>query len=144
MNDFGVLVALEHELEGGAAEEGVALGVVALAVESSAVEEIMRGVGLDEEALEAVDEAEIDIAMDGGVVKRDHEVGEGAGESPDAVVAHAVVFGEDELDCMAADGQFVRQTLSDVSESAYFGDGGTLRRNHDDVHRWLLDYKIQL
>ena len=58
MDDVGMLVALEHELQGCAGEECKALRVVALAVEAAAIEEIICRIGLDEEALQVVDDPE--------------------------------------------------------------------------------------
>src|ERR1051325_2476318 len=64
MDAVRVLIGLEHELQGGAAEKGEPLAVVRVPVEHAAIEEILRRMGFDEEALEALNEPEIDIAMD--------------------------------------------------------------------------------
>src|ERR1039457_964890 len=74
VNDVWVLVALEHELQRRTAEEGEALVVIHLPVKGAAVEEVMVGMRLDEEALAAMHEAEIDTAMNGVLVPRHPEV----------------------------------------------------------------------
>src|ERR1035441_7020543 len=70
VNDVRVLVALEHELQGGLDRKSEPLVVIHLPVERAAVEEVMVGMRLDEEALAAMHEAEIDTAMHGVLVPR--------------------------------------------------------------------------
>src|SRR5206468_8145720 len=57
MDDVRVLVAPEHELQGGPAEKGKALVVIPLAVKHPAIEEIVLGVWFNEEALAPMDKS---------------------------------------------------------------------------------------
>jgi hypothetical protein len=134
MDDVGVFIGLEHELEGGAGEEGEAFGVIGVAVEDAAVEEIAVEMGFDEEAAQAVHPAGEDIAMDPEVMEGDVEIGIGFVETVDAVVAHAVVFGEDDFDGMGAESEFFGEAVDDVGEAADFGGGSALGGDHDDEH----------
>src|ERR1019366_9020227 len=101
-NDGWVLVALEHELQGGLAKESEPLVVIHLPVERAAVEEVMVGMRLDEKALAAMHEAEIDAAMHGVIVPRHPQVFERELQVEDLVMPQAIVFGQDDLDRVAA------------------------------------------
>ena len=134
MNDVGVFVALEHELQRRLAEERKALVVVALPVKRAAMEEVLVGVRLDEEALSPVHEAEIDAAVHRAAIPRHPEVLEAELQVEDLVVAQAVILGQDDLHRVAADLQFPAQAEHDVAQPADLGHGRALRRNHHDIH----------
>ncbi len=134
VNDVRVLVALEHELQRGPAEEGEPLVVIHLPVEGAAVEEVVVGMRLDEEALAAVHEAEIDAAMHGVVVPRHPQVFERELQVEDLVIPQAVVLGQDDLHRVAANLQLPAQPEHDVAQPPHLGHGGALGCNLNDIH----------
>ncbi len=132
MDDVRVLAGLPQKLHGRAREEGEAQDVVLVSVDRPAVEEVVLGVGLDEEALAVVDEAEIDGAVDGPLVPGDPEVAIDLVQLEDVVVAQVVVLGQDDLDVIAADRQLAAQPEDHVRQSADLGHWGHLRGDVDD------------
>ncbi len=134
VNDVRVLVALEHELQRGPAEESEPLVVIRLPVERAAVEEVLVGMRLDEEALAAVHEAEIDAAMDGVVIPRHPQVFERELQVEDLVIPQAIVFGQDDLHRVPPNLQFPAQPEHDVAQPPHLGHGGALGSNHYDIH----------
>jgi hypothetical protein len=106
VNDVRVLVALEHELQRGPAEECEPLVVIHLPVKRAAIEEVVMGMRLNEEALAAMHEAEIDTAMHGVFVPRNPQVFEREPQVEDLVMPQAIVFGQDDLDRIPANLQF--------------------------------------
>src|SRR5437764_2269588 len=90
MKNVRMLVRLEHELERRAAEESESLDIIVVAVKNAAIEKVVVRMRVDEKTLQPFHEAEINIAMNPLVVVRDPKIGVGFGQTPDAVVTHAI------------------------------------------------------
>jgi hypothetical protein len=93
VDDVRMLVCLEQELQRRPTEKSESFSVIGLAVKDAAVEKIGRRTRIDEEALQAVHETEINITR--------HPMGnkEPTGrcsicEPRDAIIAQAIVFGQ--------------------------------------------------
>ena len=97
VNDVRVLVALEHELQRGPAEEREPQVVIHLPVEHATVEEVLFGMRIDEEALAAMNKAEIDTAMDRAVIPRHPQVFHRKLEVENLVIPQTIVLGQDDL-----------------------------------------------
>src|SRR6266516_4220167 len=106
MNDLRLLARLEHELEDGPAKKGESEQIIVVSVNGSAVEEVVPRMRLDEKAFAPVHEAEPDGGTDSAVVPRNPQVFVALGQARDLVVTHAVVLGQKNLHCVAA--QFQR------------------------------------
>src|SRR6266487_1183172 len=134
MDHVGTLVALEHELQRGAAEEGEPLIVIGVAIEGATIKEILVGVRLDEETLAAVNEPEIHAAMNGVMIPRHPEVLEVRLQIENLIVAQAIVLRQDDLHGIAPDFQLAGQPEHHVAQAAHLGYGSALRRDLDDIH----------
>jgi hypothetical protein len=141
VDDVGVLVGLQHELKRRLAEEGKALHVVGVAIDQPAVEEILEEVGLDKEALHPIHETEEHIAVDPEMMIRNPQVAVALGETPDTVVFHDIVLGQDDLHMMPANGQLPGQSVHHVGQSAHLGYIGEFRGYMNDIHDHLLRLK---
>src|ERR1043165_181310 len=109
MDDVGMLVALEHELQRRPAEKGEPLVVIGVPVEETAIKEILVGVRFAEETLASVNEPEIHAAMNGVMIPRHPEVLEVRLQIEDLIVTQAIVLRQDELHRVAPDFQFPGQ-----------------------------------
>src|SRR5947207_2925819 len=134
MNHIGTLVGLEHELERGPAEEREAHRVVRRAVQRAAFEEPVLRVRFDEKALASVHMAEPDGAVNGSLEPWHPEVAVIERQTPDVLVAQAVVLRKDDLHGMAADLQFAAEPEHHVAQSAGVRNGGALGSDHHDIH----------
>jgi len=134
MDDVGMLVRFEHEFQGGAGEESESFDIVMMAVKNTAIEKIVVGVRIDEETSQAFHEPEVNVAMNPLVVVGDPKIAVGFGQTPDAVVAHAIIFGQDDFDRVATNAKFSGQALDDVTEAADFRGGSAFGRDHYDEH----------
>ncbi len=134
MDDVRVLVAFEHELQRGAAEEREALIVVVLAVERATVEKIVLAVRVNEEALPTVHKTEEDRAMDRAAIPRHPQILIRDLQPKNLVVTQAIVFREDDLDGIATNFQFATQAEDDVAQPADFGDRRAFGGDLDDIH----------
>jgi hypothetical protein len=94
---------------------------------------IIWGMGLNEKALAAMDKTEKHRAMDRSAVPGHPEIFEGFAKSPDMVVTQVVVFGQDDLDAIAADFQFIAQSEHHVRKPANLRHGREFRGNLHDV-----------
>src|SRR6266404_6571551 len=74
MDDVRVFVAFEHELESGTGKKSKALVIVSVTVENPPIEEVLIGMRLDEEAFAAMNEAEINAAMNGVIEPGDPKI----------------------------------------------------------------------
>ena len=102
VNDVGSFSRLAHEFERRLGEEGEADVLVGKAVVGAAVEVVVARMRLDEEALATVYKPEMHRAVDLAVGPRHPKVLVGDLQSPDLVVAHAIVFRQDDLHRLAA------------------------------------------
>jgi hypothetical protein len=127
MNNFRALAAFQHEFQGGPAKESESQVIVGLTVESSAIEKICRGMGLDEEAFAAMNETEINCAMNRLLVPRHPEVLIRNAQIVNLIVPQAVVFRQDDFDGVPADLQLAAQAKDHVPQSSNFGDWSALR-----------------
>ncbi len=134
VNDVRVLSRFEHEFERGAGEESEPLDIVMVAVKNAAIEEIVMRMGIDEETFESLHEAEINVAMNPLVMVRNRKITVGFGEAPDAIVTHAIVFRQDDLDRIAANAEFAGKTLNDIGQPADFCRRSALGCDHYDEH----------
>ena len=105
------------------------------AVELSAIEKFFLGMRVDEETTPAVHEAEPHRAVDEPAVPGHRQILVRDGEPPDVVVAHAVVFGKDDVDGVAAFFQLAAEAEDDVAEPACLRDRRALRSDKYDIHR---------
>ena len=135
MNNIGMFAGLEHELERGLREKGEPLGIVLVAVHDAAAEKVFKEMRLDEIDLHAVDESEIDIAMNPEMVVRNPQIAVRFGVAPDAVHTHAIVARHDDFDVIAPDGKFAGQALHDIGKPPHLGYVGELRRDMNDIHK---------
>ena len=134
MDNVGVLVAFEHELECCPAKKSKSLVIVPVTVENPPIEEVLIRMRFDEEAFAAMNEAEINAAMNAVIVPGNPQIFERKPQIEDLVVAQAVVFRQDNLDVIPANFQFAAQPKHDVAQSAHFGNGSAFGSNHYDVH----------
>jgi len=134
MDDVGMLVRLKHEFQRGAGEESESFDIVMMAVKNAAIEKVVVGVRIDEETSQAFHEPEVNVAMNPLVVVGDPKIAVGFGQTPDAVVAHAIIFGQDDFDRVATNAKFSGQALDDVTEAADFRGGSAFGRDHYDEH----------
>ena len=102
LHDVRPLPAAVHELERRLGEEGEAHVLIEKAVVGATAEEVVARMRVDEEALATVHMAEIHSAMDMVIEPRHPQVLVGDVQSPDLIVAHAIVFRQDDLDRVAA------------------------------------------
>jgi len=119
MDDIRMLVRLEHEFHRRPAEKREPFSVVVMPVKNAPVEEISLRMWFDEEAFQAIHPSNIHIAMNPLIVVRHPKVAIGFGQTRDPVIARTVVLRQDDLDCVAANGQFFRQAVNDVRQTAY-------------------------
>jgi len=115
MDDIGVPVCLKHEFQRGLAEKSKPLGIVMMAVKNASVKEILVRVGFYEKTLKVVCEAKVHIASKVLVVKGNPEIAIDFVKIVDAIIAHAIVFGQHDLHGVPADRQFMRKPLNDIS-----------------------------
>ena len=134
MNNVGMLVRFEHELQCCPAEKGETFRVIMMTVEDASIEKAVVGMRIDEETFQALHEAEVYIAPNPLVVVGDPEIAIGFGQTPDAVVAHAIVFGQDDFDCVSANAKLPGEALDNIAEAADFCGRSTFGRDHYDVH----------
>src|SRR6185436_6038447 len=128
MNNLRMLLALEHELERGAAEKGEPLVIIPLPVKHTAVEEMMLRMRFDKETLAPVNKAEINAAVDGLAIPGHPQVAKGETQVVNLVVAQAIVLGQDNLNGVSANLQLSGEAENDVRQPSHFGDGGALGR----------------
>src|SRR6266566_3936979 len=121
MNDLRLLASFENELEGGPAKKGESEQIIVVSVNGSAVEEVVARMRLDEKAFAPVHEPEPDGGADTAVVPRNPQVFVGPGQTKDMVVTHAVVLGQNEFHCVAAQFQLPAQSVHHVGQTAHFG-----------------------
>jgi hypothetical protein len=136
MDDVRMLVGLEHEFHCCAAEESESVDVVMMAVKNAAIEKVVVGLWVDEETFQPFHEAEINVAVNPLVVIRDPKIAVGFGQTPDAVVTHAIIFGEDDFDGVATYAELARQALDDIPEPADFSSRRAFGCDHHDEHGW--------
>src|SRR6266571_1183709 len=132
MNDLRLLARFEHELEGGPAKKGESERIIVVSVNGSAVEEVVAGMRLDEKAFAPVHEAEPDRSGDAAVVPRNPQVFVGLGQPKNLVVTHAVILGQKDLQCVAAQFQRPAQSVHHVGQTAHFGYRRQFWRDHHD------------
>jgi len=137
MDDVGAAIILEQKLQRRLAEKREPAHIVREAIKMAAIEEIVLGMGLDEEAFAAVNEAEPHRAMNSAVVPGHPQIFHADLQSPDLVVAHAIVFRQDDVNLVAADFQLPAQAEDHIAQSANFRYGGAFGGNLYDVHKPL-------
>jgi len=134
VDDLELPVGFEQELHRRPGKEGKALPVVALAVAHAADEEIVVRMGINEEAFQALHPPTINGTRNPQVVIGHPQVAIDLVHSLDSVIAHAIVFGQDNLDGMAAHRKLPGQALNDVSQTAHFGRRSALGCDHHNEH----------
>src|SRR6516225_7275327 len=102
MDNVRMLVALEEKFHCCSAKKGESLPVVVVAIKYAAVEKVPIEVRLDKEAFQAIHPPEINVAMNPVLIIGNPQVAMGLGQARDAVVPHTVVFGENDLNRIAA------------------------------------------
>ena len=103
-------------------------------IKDAAIEKVVVGVRVDKKTFQPFHEPEVDIAMNPLVVVWDPEIAVSFCEAPDAVVAHAIIFGEDNLDWIATNAKFTGEALDNVTEAADFCGRSAFGRDHYDEH----------
>jgi hypothetical protein len=134
MNNVRMLVRFEHELQCRPTEKGETFRVIVMTVEDASIEKAVVGMRIDEETFQALHEAEVYIAPNPLVVVRDPKIAIGFGQFPNAVVTHAVIFGQDDFDCVSANAKLPGEALDNIAEAADFCGRSTFRCDHYDVH----------
>jgi hypothetical protein len=134
MDDVGMLVGLEHEFERCAGEESETLDVIMIAIEDAAIEKVVVGMRIDEKAFQPFHEPEVNVAMNPLVMVRDPEIAVGFGEAPNAVVTHAIILGENDLDRVTTNAKFTGEALDNITEAANFRGGSAFGCDHYDEH----------
>ena len=134
MDNVGMLVGLEHELQRGAGEESETFDVVMMAVKNAAIEKIVMGMRVNEETFQPFHEPEVNVAVNPLVMIRHPEIAIGFGKSPDAVVTHAIILGENDFDRVATNAKFSGEALNDVAQAADFRRGSAFGCDHYDEH----------
>ena len=102
--------------------QGSSLVVIGLAIKDAPMEKILVRVRLNEEALAAMNETEIDAAMNGVVVPRHPHVLVGKLQIVNLVVTQAIVLGQNDLDRVASYLQLAAQAKNHIAQAAHFGD----------------------
>jgi len=81
-----------------------------------------------------MNEAKIDIAVNLLIVAGNPQIAIGLLQTPDMIVAHAIVFGQNDFNGVASYLKLVRETFNDIPQTADLGSRCTFRGNHDNVH----------
>src|SRR5262245_35348205 len=134
MDDVGMLICLEHELQRGAGEESKSFDIIMMTVKDAAIEKIVVGMRIDEETFQSFHEPEVHVAMNPLVVVRNPKIAIGFGEAPNAVVTHAIILRKDDFDRIATNAKFTGEPLDNIAEAADFRRGSALGCDHYDEH----------
>jgi hypothetical protein len=134
VDDVRPLSGLAHELDGGAGKECESLGVVAVPVQAPPAEDIRCRMRLNEKAFPPVRVAEPDGAAHRAAVPRHPQITVAGLQAPNAVVPHAGVLRQDDLDRVSPEFQFAAEARHRIAEPACLGHRGALRGHHHDIH----------
>ena len=134
MDNVRMLVRREHEFHGRPAEEGESLNVIVMPVKNAAIKKIVVRMWLDKEALQPFHESEINIAVNPLIVVRHQEIAVSFGQTPDAVIPHAIILGQNDLDRITANAELAGQSLNNVPKPADLCGWSALGRDHCDEH----------
>ena len=134
MNDVGTLVGFQHELESRLGKEGHPHMFVGITIVGAALEKIILRVRIDKIAFPAMHKAEPDRARNSAAVPGYPQVVIGWLQPPDVVIPHAVILGQNDLDGVAANLQFSAQAKNHICQTTDFGNRGTFRCHHHDIH----------
>lgn len=122
VEDIGFPLEGDGEVEGGAAEEGEAIGVVTVAIDVITVEEVAFGdevdgdIGIGDSAFEDAGGEEADAHGDFEGDIGDGDIGEGA-------LFDFAVGGHDDADVVAEGFEGDGEASGDIAEAASFGEG---------------------
>src|SRR5262249_2761254 len=145
MNDVGMLVRLEHEFERGPREKSKPLDVIMMPIKDAPVEKVMIRMWIDEKTFQPFHESKVYVAMDPLVVVWHPKITVRFRETPDTVVAHAIIFGQDDFDWIAANAKFPGQALHNIAEAADFCRRCAFGRDHYNEHGvrdCYISYKV--
>ena len=92
--------------------------------------------------LKVVCEAKVHIASKVLVVKRNPEIAIDFVKIVDAIMAHTIVFGQNDLYGVPEDRQFIRKPLNSISQTADFGNRCAFRSDHDDIHLYPISISL--
>ena len=140
-------VVLEQEFQRRLAEKGEAADIILEAVEMTAIEEVVRGMRLNEKALAALDKAKPDRAVDSAVIPRHPQILHADLQAPNLVITHAVILGQDDMDFIATDFQFPAEAINHVRQPADFRHRGAFGSNLHNVHKlspFFIVFRAQL
>ena len=145
MDDIGMLIGLEHELQRCAGEESESFDVVMMAIEDAAIEKVVVRMRVDEETFQSFHEPEVNVAVNPLVMVWNPKIAEGFGEAPDPVVTHAIILGEDDFDGVTTNAKFTGEALDNITEAADFRRRSAFGCDHYDKHgaeevTWLHGY----
>ena len=71
-----------------------------------------------------MNEAKIDIAVNLLIVAGNPQIAIGLLQTPDMIVAHAIVFGQNDFNGVASYLKLVRETFNDIPQTADLGSRG--------------------
>jgi hypothetical protein len=138
VNDIRMLVRLQHEFKCCPAEKGEPFRIIVVAVINAAVEKVPVRMGFNEEAFPAVDKPEEDGTVNLVIIEGDPEIAIHLLETVDVIIAHAVVFGEDDLHRVPPYLKLVGEAVYYICQAAHFCNGCTLRCDGNNKHETLL------
>src|SRR5215471_14548393 len=130
MDDVRTLAGLVHEFQRGPGEKREAVVIVVMTVNDPSVKEVLLRMRVDEETIETIHPTGIDVALDPLVIERHHQSGKRFRQFRDPVVAHAVIFGQDDLDWISLYLKLSRQSVNNVRQSTNFRGRRTLGTDH--------------
>ncbi len=130
VNNVRSAVVFEHEFQCRLAEEGKTLSIVMEAVILPPFKKTVFGMRLYEKTLSPLYEAKPDIAPDGSAVPGYPQIAISDVQTPDMVIAHAIVLGQYYLDVVAPYLQLSGEPEDHISQPPHFCYGGAFSRNH--------------
>ena len=134
MDNFWVLVRLEHKLQRCSTKEGKALNVIIVSVKYATVEEVLERMRFNKETLNTIHKTEVYVTMKILVMVGNPQITIRFVETPNSVVTHAIVFRENNLHCIPPRFQFTGKPLNNVAQTTDLGNRCTFGSNHYDVH----------
>jgi hypothetical protein len=134
MNNIGMLIRLEHEFERGPAEESESFNIIMMSIKDPAIEKVVVRMRIDEKTFQPFHEPEVNIAMNPLIVVWHPKIAVAFGQTPDAVVTHAIIFGENDLDRVTTNAKFSGQALDNIAEPADFCRRSAFGCDHYDEH----------
>ncbi len=105
-----------------------------MTIKDATIEKVVVRVRIDEKTFQPFHEPEVNVAMNPLVVVWDPEITVCLREAPDAVITHAIIFGQNDLDGVAPKAKFTGEALHNIAETTDFCGGRAFGCDHYDEH----------